>query len=248
MKYITLLLAIILLSSCQDETKQQITAEEIINKTIDNAGGERYQRATVEFIFRDHYYKSIRNSGEFFLERTKKDSLGLVKDVVSNTGFKRYINDTLTKLPDSLATRYASSVNSVHYFAHLPYALNDRAVNKQVAGEAEINGESYHQLKVTFEQEGGGADHHDEFMYWIHKENYTIDYLAYKFLVNDGGIRFRVAFNPRVIEGIRFVDYHNYTIQDFNTDLSQLDELYEAGKLEMLSTIETEVLKVELRD
>lgn len=247
MKYIKLLLAVVLFSSCQNETKQ-ITAEEIINKTIENAGGEKYQRATVEFKFRDHFYKSIRKSGEFYLERTKTDSLGTVRDVVSNTGYRRFINDTISKVPDSMATRYASSVNSVHYFAHLPYALNDRAVYKQLAGEAEINGEPYHQLKITFQQEGGGVDHHDEFMYWIHKENYTIDYLAYKFLVNDGGIRFRVAFNPRIIEGIRFVDYHNYTIEDFNTDLAELDELYEAGELKMLSTIETEIINVKLRD
>lgn len=236
----------IILVSCQNE-KNGVTAEEIINKTIENSGGDRYKRATVEFKFRDHQYKSVRNGGEFYLERTITDTIGFVRDVVSNTGFKRYINDTVVTVPDSMVTRYASSINSVHYFAHLPYALNDRAVKKELAGEAEIKGEPYYQLKITFEQEGGGADHHDEFMYWIHKENYTIDYLAYKFWVNDGGIRFRAAYNPRVVEGIRFADYQNYTIDNFETNLSELDELYEEGKLKMLSTIETEVLNVKLR-
>lgn len=236
----------ILFISCQNAEKE-ITAEEIINKTIEKAGGERYKRATVEFRFRDHQYKSVRNGGEFYLERATKDTIGFIRDVVSNTGFKRYVNDTLVIVPDSMVTRYASSINSVHYFAHLPFALNDRAVNKELAGEAMIKGEPYHQLKITFLQEGGGADHHDEFMYWIHKENYTIDYLAYKFLVDDGGIRFRAAYNPRVVEGIRFTDYKNFSIKDFNTDLKDLDELYEEGKLKMLSTIETEILNVKLK-
>ena len=147
-----------------------------------------------------------------------------------------------------MTVRYSSSVNSVHYFAHLPYGLNDRAVNKEKIGENIILGEPYYKLKITFEQEGGGADHHDEFLYWIHKEKFTIDYLAYKFLVNDGGIRFRVAYNPRYIEGIRFVDYENYTIDDFNTKLNFLDDLYLKGELIRLSTIETEVLEVEIRN
>lgn len=246
MKYFIILLVMVLTLSCQEE-KEQITAEEIIDKTIEKAGGERYKRATIEFKFRKYSYKSIRNRGEFQLEREIKDSTGTIRDVVSNTGFQRFINDSLVKVPDSMATRYSSSVNSVHYFAHLPYALNDRAVNKELAGEAEIEGEPYYQLKITFQQEGGGADHHDEFMYWIHKENYTVDYLAYKFLVNDGGIRFRVAYNIRTIEGIRFADYRNYTIDNFNTDLKDLDDLYEQGKLELLSTIETEDIKVQLR-
>lgn len=247
MKYVILLLAMIIFTSCQ-KNEDSLTAEEIINKTIENAGGDRYKRATIEFKFRDYIYKSTRRGGEFNLERQFTDTIGIVRDVVSNIGFQRFLNDSIVTVPDSMSVRYASSVNSVHYFAHLPYALNDRAVNKELAGEAEIKGQPYYQLKVTFKQEGGGADHHDEFMYWIHKDNYTIDYLAYKFLVNQGGIRFREAFNQRVIEGIRFADYRNNTIEDFTTSLSDLDELFEEGKLELMSTIETEVLNVQVRE
>lgn len=246
MKYLVILLVALTLCSCGEENND-VTAQKIVDKAIENAGGERYRKASIEFRFRDYTYKSMRNRGEFRLERTFEDSTGTIHDVVSNTGFQRFTNDSLTRIPDSMAVRYGSSVNSVHYFAHLPYGLNDRAVNKELAGESVIDGEPYYQLKITFQQEGGGADHHDEFMYWVHKQHYTVDYLAYKFLVNDGGIRFRVAFNPRVLEGIRFVDYKNYTIEDFNTQLHELDELYQSGQLEMLSTIETEVVGVEVR-
>lgn len=247
MKYIIILFSAIFLFSCQEE-KQEITAEEIINKTIEKAGGERYSQAVIEFNFRDHTYKSIRNRGEFSLERIRIDTVGTIRDVVSNIGYQRYFNDSLVRIPDSMAVRYQSSVNSVHYFAHLPYGLKDKAVNSSLAGETMIKGEPYYELKITFQQEGGGADHHDEFMYWIHQENFTVDYLAYKFLVNDGGIRFREAFNIREIEGIRFADYKNYSIDDFNTPLNELDQLYEEGKLELLSVIETEVVSVEVKD
>ncbi|HSI70089.1 MAG TPA: DUF6503 family protein [Gillisia sp.] len=246
MKYLFLLASLFFLVSCQPDVKE-ISAQDIIDRTIERAGGDRYRKATVEFRFRDHTYKSVRNGGEFHLERNKVDSTGHYRDILSNTGYQRFHNDSALNVPDSMVVRYSSSINSVHYFAHLPYGLNDRAVKKEMAGEATIKGQTYHQLKITFQQEGGGADHHDEFMYWIHKENYTIDYLAYKFLVNDGGIRFRVAYNPRVIEGIRFVDYRNYTVEDLNTDLEELDEMYEQGKLDMLSNIKTEIINVEVR-
>ncbi|QED36404.1 deoxyribose-phosphate aldolase [Antarcticibacterium arcticum] len=246
MKYLIILMALILTVSCQGK-KDSLTAQEIIDKTIENAGGSKYKNARIEFKFRDHMYKSSRKRGEFQLERSITDSTGKYRDVINNTGFQRFINDTLASVPDSMIVRYTSSVNSVHYFAHLPYGLNDRAVNKKLAGETVLKGEPYYKINITFQQDGGGADHHDEFMYWIHKEKFTIDYLAYKFLVNDGGIRFRAAFNPREIEGIRFVDYMNYTTSNFNTKLEDLDEMYEQGKLEMLSTIQTEVISVEVR-
>ncbi|HZJ37243.1 MAG TPA: DUF6503 family protein [Gillisia sp.] len=246
MKYLIVLMLALFVISCQEE-KEAISADEIITKTIENAGGDIYKRATVQFKFRDNTYKSIRNGGEFQLERIVSDSTGTFRDVVSNTGFQRFKNDSLIHVPDSMAVRYSGSVNSVHYFAHLPYGLNDKAVNKKLVGEAEINGEPYYQLKITFQQDGGGADHHDEFLYWIHKDKFTIDYLAYKFMEDEGGIRFREANNPRVIQGIRFVDYNNYKIDDFTTDLCKLDELFEEGKLQLISTIKTEDVEVEVK-
>lgn len=245
MKHLLLLVTILLLASCQEE-KEQLSADEIINKTIAQAGGDKYKKATIEFKFRDNHYKSVRSGGEFHLEREIQDSINNYKEIINNTGYQRYLNDTLVKVPDSMVVKYTGSINSVHYFAHLPYGLNDKAVNKKLVGDAEINGKPYYQLKVSFSQDGGGQDHHDEFLYWINKENFTIDFLAYKFHVNEGGLRFREAYNPRVIEGIRFVDYKNYTLEDFNTDLCGLDELFEEGKLELLSTIETEDVHVSL--
>ena len=245
MKHLLLLVSILLLASCQED-KEQFSADEIINKTIAQAGGEKYKKATIEFKFRENKYKSVRSGGEFHLEREIQDSTHNYREIINNTGYQRYLNDSLVKVPDSMVVKYTSSINSVHYFAHLPYGLNDKAVNKKLVGEAEINGKPYYQLKVTFSQDGGGQDHHDEFLYWINKDNFTIDYLAYKFHVNEGGLRFREAYNPRVIEGIRFVDYKNYTLEDFNTDLCGLDELFEEGKLELLSTIETEDIHVSL--
>ncbi len=86
---------------------------------------------------------------------------------------------------------YSNSVNSVAYFALLPFRLNDAAVNKRYIGTSEIKGEPYFEIEVTFQQKGGGKDHDDVFIYWIHQQHFTMDYLAYSFIVDGGGTRFR---------------------------------------------------------
>ena len=128
----------------------------------------------------------------------------------------------------------------------LPVGLNDAAVNKELMGKDSIDNKEYYEIKVTFDEEGGGEDHEDVYMYWIGTQNYQVDYLAYSFEVNEGGLRFRKAYNPRTIEGIRFVDYENYKMDNLSTSLDTLDDLYESRQLELLSKIETKNIEVEL--
>ncbi|WP_093410572.1 DUF6503 family protein [Salegentibacter flavus] len=253
MRQFFLLLILVSFLSCEDEEKRQTTQEaqeieEIIEKTIEVAGGENYKRATISFKFRDHIYKSERNGLKFSLERQFSKDSDSIRDVVSNSGFQRYVNDSLRVIPDSLLARLNKEIKTVHYFAHLPYGLDNRGLSKELLEEARIEGEPYFQLKMTFGQAAPGVAGHDEFMFWIHKDDFTLDYLAYKFVEEEEGIRFRAAYNPRVINGIRFVDYRNFTFQDPKTELSDLDELYEAHQLELLSTIDTEILEVEVKE
>ncbi|WP_024770472.1 DUF6503 family protein [Aquimarina macrocephali] len=222
----------------------QFSTQEIVDKVIENAGGEKYDKAIIHFVFRGKQYRSKRGEGVYALERFVKSPKGLTHDVISNSGLKRTIENCPVKIADSLVTKISDGVNSVHYFASLPYGLNAPAVHKELIGESVINGVLYYKVKVTFDQEGGGTDFEDEFMYWIHKENFTVDYLAYKYAVNGGGIRFREAYNPRNVNGIRFVDYKNYKTDDLTTPLHNLDKLFEKKQLKLLSKIELEDIYV----
>ncbi|WP_235016242.1 DUF6503 family protein [Aquimarina sp. AU474] len=218
----------------------QMSVQDIVNKTIEKAGGVKYDNAMIHFTFRGKQYQSTRNKGAYQLERYIKASDGLIHDVVSNIGLERTIESCTVKVVDSMVTKISDGVNSVHYFAGLPYGLNAAAVQKELVGESLIKGVSYYKIKVTFKQEGGGTDFEDEFLYWIHKKEYTVDYLAYKYAVDEGGIRFREAYNPRIVNGIRFVDYNNYKTDDLTLPLFDLDGLFEKGKLKLLSKIELE--------
>lgn len=244
MRLLPIITFLLIFISCKEENKP-LTAQQIIDKTIENAGGNNYESATINFTFRKTKYSSKRKNGLFEYSRTYTDSIGEVNDVLNNNEFTRFINAQKIDLPDSIATKYANSVNSVLYFVQLPYGLNAPAVKKELVGEAEIEGEKYYEIQVTFGENGGGVDHEDIYMYWINQRNFTVDYFAYKFYTGEGGIRFRKAYNPRTVSGLRFVDYKNYKVEPWESvDLKTVDELLKAGKLELLSEIKTEDVSV----
>ena len=249
MKYLYAFIFLLVLSAC-NSNKEKTPAEEIIEKAIEKAGGEKYEKAEIEFTFRENKYSSRRDGGLFELTRTITDSLGEARDVLTNEGFRRFRGEREEKLHDTLKANFANSVNSVHYFAQLPFGLDAPAVQEELVGEDTISGEPYYEIEVTFKEEGGGTDHEDEYMYWIHQEDHTVDYLAYRFYVNEGGIRFRKAVNPRVVEGIRFVDYENYGFGNNweTTDLKELDDKFQKGQLQKVSDIKNEILRVEIQE
>lgn len=247
MKNYFLLLFFISLLSCNNEPSGS-EADKIISRAIETAGGEKYKNAIIEFQFRENTYTSRRNNGQFEFTRTITDSTNTTYyDVLNNEGFTRYHEDEQVNISDSLAGVYSESVNAVHYFVQLPFGLNDDAVVKELMGQDTINDKIYHEIKVTFKQEGGGVDHEDIYMYWVEKDDLTIDYLAYRFFVNDGGIRFRKAVNPRIVNGIRFVDYENYKTDELSTPLEDLDDLFQKGELTKVSQIENKILNVEIK-
>ncbi|MBT8272535.1 MAG: deoxyribose-phosphate aldolase [Bacteroidia bacterium] len=231
-----------LIFSCQTETE---SAQSIIDNTIKIAGGEAYDKFKLEFDFRGRHYISERDGFDFKYHRITTDSIGTTIDTYSSKDpFKRTVNEEHIAISDSLAGRIENSINSVNYFVLLPYGLNDAAVNKVYLGKTKVKDKEYHKIKVSFDQEGGGKDFEDIYIYWINMETSKIDFLAYSFHVDGGGMRFRETYNERYVSGIRFVDYNNYKPRDPEADLLELDALFEKGELQLLSKIETENIKV----
>ena len=240
-----MLILILFISSCKPEIKQ-LTAQEVIDKSMIASGSDKVFAATIDFDFRNRHYNATRNNGKFSLVRITKENATETKDILSNNGFERYRNDEFVIVPDSMATRYSSSINSVHYFSVLPYGLNDAAVKKKLLKEASVKGKDYYKVEIRFSEDGGGEDFDDVFVYWVEKHSFKIDYLAYSFHVNGGGKRFREATNERIISGIRFVDNNNYKTKNASTKLENLDKAFENSELEKLSEINLENVQVKL--
>lgn len=245
-----LIFTILICISCKNETSEvPVKAEAIIDHAIETAGGHRFDASHIEFKFRDRLYTAKRNHGHYKYTRLSIRDNDSILDILSNEGFERYINNEVVTLADSMKARYSPSVNSVHYFSILPYGLNDKAVNKERLDDEKIKDKLYHVVKVTFNQDGGGEDFEDVFLYWINAETHKVNYLAYSYNEADGlGVRFREAYNERYVNGIRFVDYNNYKPSDDNLDLLSLGSRFENGALKLLSKIELEAISVSLLD
>ncbi len=229
-----------------DSLPEEKIAATIINSAIQKAGLDQLSQSSATFDFRDKHYSYLKNGGKFKYKRAFTDKDGKqIRDELSNTGFNRWTDGDSTILEEKKARAYANSVNSVIYFAFLPFSLNDPAVNAKYLGKVDINGKSYNKIKVTFKEEGGGDDFEDTFIYWFETETYSMDYLAYEYHTDGGGMRFREAFNPRKINGVLIQDYKNYKPKG-SIALDNIDEAFESNELELLSEIVLENVQVVL--
>ena len=99
-------------------------------------------------------------------------------------------------------------------------------------------------MKVLFNQSGGGKDFKDEYRYWIDQESHLIAFLAYNYLTDGGGTRFRIATNYRKHGGILFQDYINYKPKLRFMSLDSLPILLEKGNLIEISKIKNKNIMV----
>lgn len=233
--YIALLLAF---GACQPRND----AHTIIRQAIEAHGGDAYQNKRIAFDFRQFHLVLDHQNGHFRYERTHRDSAGvLIREVLSNAGFRRFLNGQPQPLDTAQTGKYSRSVNAMAYFALLPQKLTDPAVIADYAGESQIDGQPYHKIRVRFRPEGGGNDYNDTFYYWFHQQTHTMDYLAY----SEGGPRFRKAIHPQTVGSIRFQDYINYKGDDNDTaSVGTYDRRYQAGQLPELSRIENKNIQV----
>jgi len=206
--------------------------QEVIDQAIIAHGQNLFENATLSFSFRDKQYSARRSDTSYAYTRSFKDGSALIEDMLINsTHFSRKKNGVSIEVSKEWADKYSRSINSVLYFFQLPYLLNDLAVKKTDQGIKQIKGESYHQIKVSFQIENGGDDFEDEYLYWVNVNNYEIDYLAYNYITDGGGVRFRSAINKRRVDGLLVQDYINYAPVDKKMPLSDLITQFEKGVL-----------------
>ncbi len=217
---------------------QKSQVQDIIDKSIAFHKMGNLNNAQFSLTFRDIDYTYKNQNGMYEYTRTQTDSIGaIVVDRMNNETLIRTIDGNEADITEEKRAAYTRSVNSVIYFFRLPFGLNDPAVNKVYLGTTTIKGKAYHEIKVTFEQEGGGEDFDDVFLYWFDTEDYSMDYLAYLYHTDGGGMRFREAINSRRVNGMLVQDYVNLKPEDEKIDIMTIDELYNKGKLIELSRI-----------
>lgn len=248
----TLMVHLFYLVSCSQpaaEDKQDLTAQktgqvqtnpDLISQVVEAYGGFPDTLHLV-FDFREFHIVIDQRAGRYQYERHFVKEGDSIRDILTNEGLRRNVNGRDVKLTPKRAKAYSNSVNSVVYFALLPYRLQDGAVISKELDPMTISGKDYRVLQVSFKKEGGGEDHEDEFVYWFSKEGLQLDYFAYSYATDGGGIRFRVRSNTQELDnGLILQDYVNYKTDSLSTALIDLPELFEAGQLKEVSRIEIE--------
>jgi hypothetical protein len=218
----------------------------IIDSSIAFHGLEGFDNKAFSLNFRNIGYTYQNNNGIYTYTRLQTDSTGAkLYDVLTNDGLKRYQDDNEVEPTNEKRAAYARSVNSVIYFFRLPFGLNDPAVIKQYNGVKEIKGKSYHEIEITFEETNGGEDYDDVFLYWFDQKDFSMDYLAYLYHTEGGGIRFREAINQRDISGSIIQDYINFKPENEDIGIYKIRELYNKGQLIELSRIINENVMIQ---
>jgi len=227
-------ISLFLLLACQNS--KTLSAEALLEASVEAHGMNEFNKKAIEFQFRNYRYSQTQDKQGLVYTRRKNTTPNILDLLHSKNGFQRTLAGEKVALSDSIALIYSESLNSVLYFFRLPLSLKDPGAIKTLMDTEQISGRTYQKVGVYFTSENGGVDHQDTFRYWFDKEIKTLDYLAYQYHTNAGGVRFRVAINRRAIEGLVFQDYENYTAPK-NTPLHDLPKMYEEGKLELVSLI-----------
>jgi hypothetical protein len=241
------MLTLALLFSCT--TPQEKSNQNKVNTIIHNCrnvyGSELIDENRITFQLRNYNYIWDYTDAGRLQQRSTIDTLeNTITDIWIGDNFYRLKNkDTLEITPEAI-NKYKNSINSVFYFAFLPKSLTDEAVHATLLGEVEIKENTYYKIKVTFSEEGGGEDYEDIFLFWIHKNNYKLDYLAYQYFTEGGGMRFRATSNHHKLGDIILQDYNNYKPQDYFDDFLSIDSLFMKDELILVSRVDLERLDV----
>lgn len=225
------------------------SAKWVINRAIHAHGGP-IDSAVLSFKFRDKMYSGMFLNGRYELIRSFTKDNQQVIDILSNSkspNFTRSINQIVTPVAIDKANAYSNSINSVFYFAMLPQKLADSAVVSSYMGKEAFEEKLYHKIKVSFMQQGGGEDFEDEFMYWFNSKTMLLDYMAYSYKTNGGGVRFRATTGRhKTSRGFILQDYDNYQPKDSAQvpQLSELLRIYGNSGLVKLSEINLERAEV----
>jgi len=216
------------------------SGEALVQRVVVAHRATALRDASLQFFFRGVAYRMTRSGGEYRYERWPGPRQ---HEVLTNEGYQLLVDGEPAKLSKAMLAARARDLNSVVYFASLPYPLLDTAVHPRALGRDEVDGQSLDVLEVTFDEADGGEDHDDVFRYWLEPETGRMRYLAYSFARSGGGVRFRVATSTATAGEAILVNWTNYGVDDVDVPLDSLPDLWSQGRLPKLSTIELEQLR-----
>ncbi len=226
----------------------------IVSRAIEHHGGDVYRHSETELDLCSKsgcFHVVARVDGDRFAFTVSGQSGGAQLEVRSSNDALEVSKDGAPLAVDAnQEQKYRDWAMARVYFCFLPYRLDDPSVRQQDLGLVDWQGRRLHKVKVTFEA-GTSTDAGDEYVYWFDPESARLEYLAYSYDDNGGGLRFRRSVRHRRIGGLLFFDQENYGVDGGSADgpglsVDSIDDAYARDRMRHVSTVRLESIEVRL--
>lgn len=207
------------------ESAEELSAEFILDKSIEASGGEDFFHSTITFSIDDLDYELKRDGLLTDFSLTK------VADTV--TYFSTYKGGLMTyyendvEIPESMQSRkfLDARLDGFTFLTSIPHVFKENAVILERQDDVMIQQKPYHSLKITYKHQQDIEEKNTFFLY-INPSSYIVEFIAFKFDLYQHFPNFQRLYNHRKINGILFSDYFSFYPTDQEVPLEQLYQLY----------------------
>lgn len=225
---------------------QEPDARAVLRTAMERHGSRVLDNAVVEYRLFGVDFRIVHEGGCFRYEHIHDDGR---REVFDNEGITIEEGGRLRAPSAQERVQVTMNLNGGRYMTLLPHRLDDPQVRARYLESMEIDGEAYHEIAVTFEGDTGlGSD--NRFVFWVHRDEGTIDYRAVDFFLPGRGRRtqnFSVAVNPRRVTGVLFTDWIQYgSSPELGRRIEDYPEAWSDGALEETGRFEPRGLRVRL--
>lgn len=253
--YIIIVLLLTLMSCSQNPNKKvndsslsNITAKELLQKTIQAHGGENnFKTSAIDFKIENTLFKlQYDNAGRANFKQIRQVDTN--QHLLSyESGIIKYsINDSLQP-QSSYSQRMAEiSLFGFLYTFSIPFNLTTNDVKLSMLPKVSIRSKDYYTLDVQFTKIADLPE--DRFILYIDEESYQIKYIALQHDLSGSRNQFRRMINPRKKNQILFQDYILFHEKDSLTTLDNMYEKFNQSNLKVARTITFDSISVNKRE
>lgn len=220
----------------------EITPNELLQKTINAHGGESFKNSLIEFNIDKTSFSLQYDNDRANFKQTRQ--VNTDKHILTyRYGLIQYfINDSLQ--PEELYSKKMAEISlfGFLYTFSIPFNLttNDVIISRQP--NVTIRQKEYFTLDVQFTKVPDLPE--DHFLLYIDVNSYEINYAAIQHDLSGSKPQFRRMIEPKRIKDILFQDYILFHANDTITPLEKLYAKFNQSDLKVIRTIQFDSISV----
>jgi hypothetical protein len=240
-RFLLYLLTFLLLNSCGD-TKQELDALTLLDKSIEASGGEHFYNSVSTFVVNQFNYTVQRNGIEQHLIVTSEARNTRYRAEFNKGQRTYYVDDSLVS-NTGLNTRFIDvNLEGFIYLLSVPHLLKTNASIYERKPDVVIQKKTYYTVKVTFTVVEGLPQ--NEFYLYIDPETFLVDFFAANYELAKGTNNFYRMVNRREVNGLSYFDYYSFTAESEDIALESLYKSFNALTIRETNYVQLKDIKV----